>query len=66
MRKPRTHFEQVPLAVIKEIVEENMAPKTRGGGDPSAKKKKVKKGLLAHQKPSKAIPRSNFKMELSE
>ena len=66
MRKPRTYFEQVPLEVIREIVEENIQPEKRNGRRPKAKKKKDKKGLLAHKQPSRAIPRSNSKMELSE
>lgn len=66
MRKPRTYFEQVPLEVIREIVEEHIPPETGNGRGPKAKKKKVKKDLLAHKQPSRAIPRSNSKMELSE
>ena len=66
MRKPRTYFEQVPLEIIKDIVEESIQPEKRNGRGPKAKKKKVKKGLLAHKEPSRAIPRSNSKMELSE
>lgn len=66
MRKARTHFEQVPLEVIREIVEENIPPETRDGRGPKAKKKKAKKDPLEHQGPSKLIPRSDSKMEVSE
>lgn len=66
MRKPRTYFEQVPLEVIREIVEEHVSPEAGNGRGPKAKKKKVKKDLLAHKQPSSVIPRSNSKVELSE
>jgi hypothetical protein len=49
MAKPITHFDQVPLEVIKKIVEEQAPEATTTKPDPLTRKIKLEKELLAAQ-----------------
>jgi len=66
MAKQRTHFEQVPLAIVKKIAEEEIPPETVTERRPGTSKKKVEKDLRVTQKQSKANSRRSSAMELSE
>ncbi len=46
MLKPRTHFDQVPLATIKEIIEKPIEPETAIESGRGAKKKTPPKRAL--------------------
>jgi hypothetical protein len=45
MAKPKTHFEQVPLEIIKKIIEEEIPPEVIIKPDPATNNKKPKKAL---------------------
>jgi hypothetical protein len=64
MVKPRTHFEQVPLEIVKKIAEEEMLPETVTGQIPVTRKKNGVNGDRAAPKQSKASARKPSKMEL--
>jgi hypothetical protein len=66
MAKPRTHFEQVPLEIVKKIAEEEMPPETVTGLHPGTRKKKAEKGLRVTQKQSKGNSRRYSRAELSK
>ena len=66
MVKPRTHFEQVPLEIVKKIAEEGMSPETVTEGHPGTSKNKMEKDLRMTQKQSKANSRRASQLELSE
>ena len=50
MIKPRTHFEQVPLEIVKKIVEEEIPPETITEHSPISRKKQSQKDRLATKK----------------
>lgn len=54
MAKPNTHFDQVPLEVIKKIVEEQAPEATTTKPDPVTKKKNLEKEFLAAQDQARA------------
>jgi hypothetical protein len=66
MAKPRTHFEQVPLQSIKEIVEGVIPPDPVNGRNPANSKRKMEKEPRASQKKSKASFRRSSRMEVTE
>jgi hypothetical protein len=66
MAKPRTHFEQVPLEIVKKIAAEEMPPETVTEWHPGTSKKKVEKDFRVTRKQSKANSRRSSEMELSE
>lgn len=63
MLKPRTHFEQVPLEIIRKIVEEEMPPEPVNEIDPEINRRKIEKVLRASQKKSKASLRRSSRKE---
>jgi hypothetical protein len=46
MLEPRTHFEQVPLQIVRKIVKEQMRREIAAGQTQKTKKKKLKEDLL--------------------
>ncbi len=66
MAKPRTHFEQVPLEIVKKIVAEEIPPDATTERDPEANRKKVEKDLLGTKKKFAASSRTSSQLELSE
>ena len=57
MIKPKTHFEQVPLEIVRKIVEEEIPPETITERAPIGRKKKSQKDRLAAQKQANASSR---------
>jgi hypothetical protein len=50
MIKPKTHFEQVPLEIIKQIVQEEIPQETITERTPISRKKQSQKDRLATKK----------------
>jgi hypothetical protein len=65
MAKPKTHFEQVPLEIIKKIVEEEIPPEAIIKQDRSSSNKKPKKPLLPAEQQANASRHTPFQMELT-
>jgi hypothetical protein len=66
MVKPRTHFEQVPLEIVKKIAGEEMPPETVTERHRGTNKKKVEKDLRGNHRQSKPNSRRSSQAELSE
>jgi hypothetical protein len=66
MAKPRTHFEQVPLEIVKKIGEKEMPPKTVTQRHPGTSRKKAEKDLRVTPKQSTGNSRRSSRLELSE
>jgi hypothetical protein len=47
VRKSRTHFEQIPLVVVKKIAEANMSTEEEAGPDGASSKPASRKGVSA-------------------
>jgi hypothetical protein len=65
MAKPKTHFEQVPLEIIKKIIGEEIPPEVIIKPDPATNNKKPKKSLLPVAEQSKASGHTPSQMELT-
>ena len=65
MTKPRTHFEQVPLEMVKKIAVEEIPLEAAAGRHPRVGKKKVGKDIRVIQKQSKANSRRSSRGEIS-
>jgi hypothetical protein len=63
MLKPRTHYEQIPLAAVRKIVEEQAARELTTEHDPVTGKKKLEQDLWAAQVQSTASFRTYSKVE---
>jgi hypothetical protein len=66
MLKPRTHFEQVPLEIVKKIVEQEISTETVTERDPEARRQKVEEDLLGTKKKFSASSRGSSQREVSE
>jgi hypothetical protein len=66
MAKPKTHFEQVPLEIVKKIVEEEVPPDAVIKQDRSISNKKPKKPLLPAEQQAQTSDRIPFQMELTK
>jgi hypothetical protein len=66
MAKPRTHFEQVPLEIVKKIVGEEIPPDATTEREPKTKRQKIEKDLLGNKKKFAASSRRSSQLELSE
>jgi hypothetical protein len=64
MAKPKTHFEQVPLEIIKKIVEEGIPSEVIIKPNPATRNKKPKKPLLPAEQQAHANDHTLFQMEL--
>jgi hypothetical protein len=64
MAKQKTHFEQVPLEIIKKIVEEEIPPEAIIKPNPATGNKKPKKPLLPAEQQAQANDHTPFQMEL--
>jgi hypothetical protein len=66
MLKPRTHFEQIPLAAVRKIVE-GQAPRALATRlEQATVKKKLKEDPLAAQEQSPANSRASSQVEISK
>ncbi len=66
MPKPRTHFEQVPLEIIKKIIADPIPPKLLIKADKASRSKKQKKSLLPSKQQSKAACRIPSRIRLTK
>jgi len=66
MLKARTHFKQVPLEIVRKIVEEQILSEITAERDPIISMKKREKNLLAAQERPKVSSRTSSEMELSK
>ena len=66
MIKPKTHFEQVPLATVKKIVGEEIPPETITEHSPISRKKQSHKDRLATPKQPIASYRRSSEIEVSK
>lgn len=66
MEKPRTHFEQVPLEIVKKIVEQEILPETIRERPPIRREKKSEKDRLATQKQAIAGSRPSSEIEVAK
>lgn len=66
MEKPRTHFEQVSLEIVKKIVEDGILRETIRERAPIRREKKSEKGRLATQKQAIAKSRQSFEIEVAK
>jgi hypothetical protein len=66
MAKPRTHFEQVPLDIVKKIAGEEMPPETVTKRYRGISKKKVEKDFRGNHKQSKTNSRRSSRVEAPE
>jgi hypothetical protein len=66
MLKPRTHFEQVPLEIVKKIIEEKNPPETAFEPDPKTRRQRVEKDFSEIKKKSTANSGISSQMKLSE
>ncbi len=66
MIKPKTHFEQVPLEIVKKIVEEEIPPKTITERAPISRKNKSQKDRLATPRQPIASYRRTTEIEVSK
>jgi hypothetical protein len=54
MLKPKTHFEQIPLEMVRKIVEEQDRRETMAEQEQGTKKKTLKEDLIGAQEQSMA------------
>jgi hypothetical protein len=66
MVKPKTHFEQVPLEIIKKIIEVEIPPEAIIKQDRSTSDKKPKKPLLPAEQHAQASDHTPFQKELAK
>jgi len=66
MVKPKTHFEQVPLEIIKKIVEEESPTEVIIKPNPATNNKKPKKPLLPAEQQAQASRHTPFQMEFTK
>jgi len=66
MLKPKTHFEQVPLEIVKKIVEEEIPPETISERPPIRRKNKSQKDRLAIKKQAIGSYRRASEIEVSK
>jgi hypothetical protein len=64
MAKPRTHFEQVPLEIVKKIVVEGIPPEAAAERHRGVGKKKVEKDIRAAHKQSNVNARRSSRGEI--
>jgi hypothetical protein len=64
MLEPKTHFEQVPMEVVRKIVEEQIRREITTEQDQGIKKKTLEEDLLETQEQSMAKPRTFSPREL--
>lgn len=65
MAKPRTHYEQVPLQIIKQIIEGVIPPVPVNGRDPLTDTTKMEKGHRESLKQSKRSSRKSSRKEVT-
>jgi len=58
MLEPKTHFEQVPLEIVRKIVEEQVRREKATEQDEGTKKKTLEEDLLVSQEQSMARSRT--------
>jgi len=56
MANLKTHFQQVPLEIVKKIVEEQIVKETKSGQHAGIKKKRTKNALSGSQKQLLVLP----------
>jgi len=66
MLKPTTHFEQVPLKIIKRIIGEEIPPETVTKQGPKTRRKKWEKDGVGTKKKFAANFQRSLRMELPE
>lgn len=66
MLEPKTHFEQVPLQVVRKIVEEQFQRETTAEQDWETKKQTLEEDLWGAQEQSMARPRRFSQVDLLE
>jgi hypothetical protein len=66
MAKPRTHFEQVPLEIIKKIIKEEIPPEVIIKPNPATSNKKPKKPLLPAGQQAQESDHTPFQMGLTK
>ena len=66
MAKTKTHFEQVPLKVLRKIAEQEPAPELLTALEQTARMKKAKKDILAAKNGSPANSSRAVRKESSE
>ena len=66
MTKPKTHFEQVPLEIVKKIAEVEIPPEATTERDPKPGRQKLEKDLLGTKKKFKVSSLRSSRMELTE
>jgi hypothetical protein len=66
MLKAKTYFEQVPLEIVKKIVEEEMPPEAVTERHRGTSRKTMAKNLRGTHKQSKTDARRSSQVELSE
>lgn len=66
MTKPKTHFEQVPLEIIKKIIEEEVSTGALAGRSQASGKMPLEKALGTAQKLSLASSPKSGQKELSK
>jgi hypothetical protein len=66
MLKLKTHFEQVPLEIVRKIVEEQIRRETTTEEDQGTKKKTLEEDLLGAQEQSVATSRTLSQVEVEK
>jgi len=66
MLKPKTHFEQVPLAIVKKIAEVEIQPKTKTERSPTGREQKSQKVRLATKRREVTGYRRSSEIEVSK
>jgi hypothetical protein len=64
MLQPKTHFEQVPLGIVRKIVEEQIRRETTTEQNHGTKKKELEEDLLGGQKELMAMSRTFSQVEV--
>ena len=66
MLKPKTHFEQVPLAIVKKIAEVEIQPETKTERSPTGREQKSQKVRLAAKRREVTGYRRSSEIEVSK
>ena len=66
MFKPTTHFEQVPLKIVKKIIGEEIPPETVTKQGPKTRRKQLEKDSVGTKKKFAANFQRSLQMELPE
>ncbi len=64
MRPTKTHFEQIPLEIVRKIVEEQIRRETATEQDQRTKKKTLEEDLLGAQEQSTVCTRPFSQLEV--